>query len=364
LNIFIAQAGGLHATYYDDGALTGNLALAMRTDATIDFSGDGDVLSAVAWPGVTDSPINGGDFGVRWRGFIRAPYDDIYTMSMKIGAQDIVNFPTTNDRIRVWIDNTIVIEQWSSLSSLAPSGTFNFLVPEYLYDITVEYKNFNSLQQAVLMWNSRGSYQAAACEFPSPSPAPPSYDIGICGWRLESECDSGMSICLQAQTKIPYSSTSSSGSAQFGSSVAFVGDLDADGVLDVVVGAPSDDVVGTDVGAMYILFLTTSGAIKTLPQIGYVKITQNSNMGTCTNAASSLAANDMFGTAVASMDDLDKNGYTDTAVASKSAVYPPADNYANISFFLSYVRIQCRHPVCTGQIEINCNKFWCSECSC
>ena len=320
LYTFIAHAGGLHATYYDAANFSGTLALAVRTDPTIDFSGSDDVTSASMWPGVTGNAIYGHDFGVRWGGFIRAPYNSVYTLSLEIGSSNPYNAPT-DDRIKLWIDNQLVIEQWSSLASQTPSGTFDFKNAEFLYDITAEYKHFSSTQRAVLRWQSDGSYAAANCDFSSPSPAPPAYDVNICGWLLASDCDSETSYCLQAQTKISYSSTSSSGNAQFGSSVAFIGDADGDDVQDVVVGAPKDDVVATDAGAVYILLLTTAGALKTVPppRVSYVKITQGSHFWpTCTSC---LSAGDEFGTAVATMGDLDRDGFVDIAVASKSAVF-------------------------------------------
>ena len=48
----------------------------------------------------------------------------------------------------------------------------------------------------------------------------------------------------------------------FGISVASLGDLDGDGVADLVVGAERDDDGGTDVGAVYILFLNADGTVK------------------------------------------------------------------------------------------------------
>merc|ERR1712185_73848 len=41
----------------------------------------------------------------------------------------------------------------------------------------------------------------------------------------------------------------------FGTSVASMGDLDGDGVIDLVVGAAYDDDVSSDSGAVYILYL-------------------------------------------------------------------------------------------------------------
>jgi hypothetical protein len=51
----------------------------------------------------------------------------------------------------------------------------------------------------------------------------------------------------------------------FGSSVASLGDLDSDGVADLVVGAREDDGGGSvfsDRGAVWVLFLNTNGTVK------------------------------------------------------------------------------------------------------
>ena len=45
----------------------------------------------------------------------------------------------------------------------------------------------------------------------------------------------------------------------FGSSVATLGDLDGDGVSDLVVGAPYDDTGGTWRGAVYVLLMNADG---------------------------------------------------------------------------------------------------------
>ena len=77
-------------------------------------------------------------------------------------------------RLWVWIDNKLIVEQWVSLGSQTPSGTFRFAQKEFLYDIVVEYRHKDSEQQAALRWMSDGSYAAATCDFSSPSPSPPS----------------------------------------------------------------------------------------------------------------------------------------------------------------------------------------------
>ncbi|MCP4303843.1 MAG: hypothetical protein GY788_02975, partial [bacterium] len=48
----------------------------------------------------------------------------------------------------------------------------------------------------------------------------------------------------------------------FGWSVAGVGDVDGDGIVDVAVGADGDDDGGTGRGAVYVLFLNADGTVK------------------------------------------------------------------------------------------------------
>ena len=47
----------------------------------------------------------------------------------------------------------------------------------------------------------------------------------------------------------------------FGSSMAFIGDLNGDGVVDLAVGAPYDDDGGSNRGAVYVLFMNTDGTV-------------------------------------------------------------------------------------------------------
>src|ERR1700752_1919177 len=48
----------------------------------------------------------------------------------------------------------------------------------------------------------------------------------------------------------------------FGVSLAFLGDLDDDGVTDLAVGALGDDDGGTQKGAVWILFLNADGTVR------------------------------------------------------------------------------------------------------
>ena len=47
----------------------------------------------------------------------------------------------------------------------------------------------------------------------------------------------------------------------FGAALASIGDLNLDGVFDIAVGAPRDDDLGDDRGAVWILFLNADGTV-------------------------------------------------------------------------------------------------------
>ncbi|MBL55788.1 MAG: hypothetical protein CMP61_01245 [Flavobacteriales bacterium] len=96
--------------------------------------------------------------------------------------------------------------------------------------------------------------------------------------------------------------------AAFGISVDTLGDLDGDGNMDVVVGAPQDDNgFGLYSGAVYILFLNTDGTVK-----DDVKISQN-------NSILDITLGDKFGMEVSAAGDLDNDGNTDVFVSAFEA---------------------------------------------
>lgn len=53
----------------------------------------------------------------------------------------------------------------------------------------------------------------------------------------------------------------------FGQSISSIGDLDGDGVDDLVVGAPYDDDVNGNAGAIYIMFMRTDGTVRIAQKI-------------------------------------------------------------------------------------------------
>lgn len=97
--------------------------------------------------------------------------------------------------------------------------------------------------------------------------------------------------------------------AGFGSSIAAIGDLDADGVTDLAVGAANDDVDGRERGAVYILFLNANGTVKSSTRIA-----------SGTNGGPKLELMNHFGTAVAAIGDINDDGVEDLAVGAPDGV--------------------------------------------
>ena len=92
----------------------------------------------------------------------------------------------------------------------------------------------------------------------------------------------------------------------FGFSVASLGDLDGDGVGDLAVGAWGDDDGGLYRGAVWVLFLSPDGTVKSHQKISDTE-------GGFTGALNNL---DSFGSSVTSLGDLDGDGVGDLAVGA------------------------------------------------
>lgn len=97
------------------------------------------------------------------------------------------------------------------------------------------------------------------------------------------------------------------------------GDINGDGIIDLVVGARSDDDGATDAGAVYILFMNSDGTVQSNQKISALE-------GGFTDP---LLANNFFGYGVAGIGDYDNDGIPDIAVSAPSS--------SNSSFYVIHL---------------------------
>ncbi|MDB4163242.1 FG-GAP-like repeat-containing protein [Saprospiraceae bacterium] len=87
------------------------------------------------------------------------------------------------------------------------------------------------------------------------------------------------------------------------------GDINGDGIIDLVVGARSDDDGATDAGAVYILFMNSNGTVQSNQKI-------SATQGGFTDT---LLANNFFGYGVAGIGDYDGDSIPDIAVSAPAS---------------------------------------------
>ena len=105
----------------------------------------------------------------------------------------------------------------------------------------------------------------------------------------------------------------------FGWSVANIGDLDGNGITDIVIGAIQDDAGGKNRGAVHIIFMEGDGSVKSTVEIN-----------DSTENGPTLSAKDQFGTSIANIGDLDGDGVSDLAVGAVEGEDP--DGKVHIMF--------------------------------
>ncbi|MEL6676190.1 MAG: PA14 domain-containing protein [Bacteroidota bacterium] len=134
--LYIMPAGvgggtGLTGTYYDNADLTGSSI--QRNEAIIDFY----------WgSGSPHSSLQSNTFSAEWKGEIQAPFDGTYTFST-----------SSDDGVRLWINNTLIIDEWGANGSNTYSGNIAMTAGTKV-PIKLEYFDENAFAFAKLSWTS------------------------------------------------------------------------------------------------------------------------------------------------------------------------------------------------------------------
>jgi len=142
--------GGLHATFYNYPDLTAQ-RMTLQTEG-IDFSSaacskiECDVNEL--YPGVSVTEFTDDDLiSGRWAGYMNVPYPQIFTFDATLQESD--------ERVKVWVDNMLIIDMWDSLAATVPSQTVAFRCSDDTFlPLKVEYKDLSGAQGLKLSWQT------------------------------------------------------------------------------------------------------------------------------------------------------------------------------------------------------------------
>ena len=92
---------------------------------------------------------------MRWAGFLRPQYAEEYTFFARVSGDA--------DRVKLWVDNSLLVDQWLSLSATERSGTLTIGAANAYFDVAMEYKHVEGSydQGATLAWQSASVAKAA-----------------------------------------------------------------------------------------------------------------------------------------------------------------------------------------------------------
>jgi hypothetical protein len=127
----LLAGNGLSGAYFDTPDLTGKVLA--RTDQQVSFD----------WN--TGAPVSGvgSDYTVRWSGRVQARFSEQYRFAT-----------LTAGGVRLWIDNKLIIDNWSPHALTVNSG-YASLSAGKRYNVRLEYLNTGGAATAKLYWDSK-----------------------------------------------------------------------------------------------------------------------------------------------------------------------------------------------------------------
>jgi uncharacterized repeat protein (TIGR03806 family) len=154
INALPITGAGLKGEYFanQNKTFTGTPTLT-RTDSTVDFNWGG---------GSPDPGIAIDTFTVRWTGQVQAPASETFTF-----------FTTTDDGVRLWVNNVLLIDKWIDQAANQWSGSIA-LTAGVRYDVRMEYYENGGDAVARLEWSSPSTQRQVVPQsqlYPSGTPA-------------------------------------------------------------------------------------------------------------------------------------------------------------------------------------------------
>lgn len=127
----------LNASYYNNGTLSGTPALT-RLEPNVSYN----------WGGNAPAPgVNADNFSAVWSGSITAPVTDTYTLYMWY-----------DDRFRLYIDNVLVADHWTTGCCVVRTTTYNFTAGQTL-PFKIEMAEGGGGAGAYIDWSYTGQTQ-------------------------------------------------------------------------------------------------------------------------------------------------------------------------------------------------------------
>jgi len=142
----VAVSGLLAATYYDSRSTEFDSPVSSRTESTINWS-QGTTITPIA-------SLANDVFSARWAGFVHVTTGTTSAYTFEASMK------SSCDRVRLWVDNLLLLDNWSSFPAATVTGTILFMnsVDSKFYDIKMEYRSTitNKDRGVMLKWQHSG----------------------------------------------------------------------------------------------------------------------------------------------------------------------------------------------------------------
>jgi hypothetical protein len=168
VNCLKANGDGLKGEYFS-GAQT-----VVNESSVPNYTVNGQNINFEWGASSPDSSIPEDDFSARWTGYLESKYTEDMTLQL-----------VSDDGVRMWIDDNLVLDKWEAYSNVLHEVTIPFENGK-IYKIRVEYNDLGLGATCVLYWKSAGQEREVIPQKylytvkPDPGPPSPDPDPGPC----------------------------------------------------------------------------------------------------------------------------------------------------------------------------------------